>query len=229
MIENSPASRAAKRLLDRLHARVIAGDLKALDEFCERVLKELRYQLAAKWPHEDRDLIDMSLDDALLKYARLPGRYDPSRGHPIAYIKKISVDRLFDLRRSRGRRLFHEVTADFDAIATSAFLAEPSSPTPERNMEVEEQRSLLISVAKNDPERVFVTAWYEGSTSAELAQILGLQDASNAKQQGAVHAIKERLRKRARLAAARLRSDCTEDQRRDRQTVKKKTSEWFQR
>jgi len=60
-------AKQSKALLDRLHARVLAGDRTALNEFCERVLADARRQIVWRWPHEDLHLIDSAIDDALVK------------------------------------------------------------------------------------------------------------------------------------------------------------------
>jgi DNA-directed RNA polymerase specialized sigma24 family protein len=195
------ASRETKRVLDRLHARVLAGDDEALNEFCRRVFTQARGQLVAKTPQEDRDLIETAVDNALLRYVLQPGRYDPSRGHPIPFFKKIAMDSLIDMRRLRRRRSVHEVTVGLDFPGVSG-KADPALPDGERQIHLAEQRHLLMSAARSDQERAFVTAWREGSTTAELAQILSLHHSSNIEPRVGVHAMKARLRKRARSAAA---------------------------
>ena len=206
LLTNALHLRSTRRQLNQLHSRALVGDQEALNEFCHCVYLEVRKQLLARSPHEDPHLIEMAVDDALFKHATHRARYDTSRGHPIAFIKKIALDSLADLRRSRLRRLSHEVTAGLDFPAAVA-RTESTLRARETERYLSARVRILMSVACSDRERMFVRAWLQGASTGRLAAILELPASDTTPADIRVHAVKERLRKRARLAIQDDRSN----------------------
>lgn len=190
---------ASKLALDALHTRALAGDLGAQADFCAGVFTEVRRQLRAARPREDPDFIDMALDDALARYGARPETYDPDRGHPFALFRKMAIDRLVDLQRSRGRRLAHEVTAGIH-VETVELAAEPFDDPAERASDfarLAELRVQFLAVCRTARDRAFVHAWLDGGRHADLATVLELDHLLEDAQKADVQRTKVRLRQAA--------------------------------
>jgi hypothetical protein len=192
------AAEDLKAELDRLHARVLAGSAEALELFCQRAGMELLRQLRTEHPAEDPHLTQMAIDDALVKYALNPRRYDPTRGHPVALLKKVARDALIDHQRIRSRQAAREITVGVDLGALGRRVGD--GPEAAAVQVRARQRELVVASGRTRRDRNFLRAWLDGASDEVLAKILGIERRPAEEQGQRVGRVTERLR----LAAKRL-------------------------
>jgi len=193
-------ARPVKRDLDALHARAVAGDREARDEFCRRVFIVLCRQRRGRPIELDADLVDESIVDAVMKLWHEPERYDPNLGNPITFAKKICHDCLVDRIRKSVSRRAHETTQRIDFGSRGCASAEVN---PEVRLLAEEAaretHRRRFAVCRTADERAFVEALF-GSTIEEAENALGIAHLPADARKGQLRRVVKRLHERAERA-----------------------------
>ena len=79
-MDNQESNQELRELGNRLHQRMLAGDVTAFGEIAELMLPVITERLSKKFPNlEDPHLVDTAVVDALLNYQNNPLQYDQSK------------------------------------------------------------------------------------------------------------------------------------------------------
>jgi DNA-directed RNA polymerase specialized sigma24 family protein len=157
-----------------LHSRVIAGDGNALEELLAWVTRVLRSRLRRLELGHDPHLVDEAIDDTLLRYVRMPCRYEPHRGSLLAWLSSCAVNRARDISRSERRRR-RRCAIVASNMATHAPLLETGNGQGEGTVEWSTYREKLLTFARTPTERAFLVARLDGQSLDAQAQILGIR------------------------------------------------------
>ncbi len=140
---------ALSLLYDR-HASAVMG-------VCVRILR-------------DRGEAEEVTGDVFVEVWQRATRYDPTRGHPIAYLLNLARSRAIDRLRTRPRLLRAVENADerpVEAVATGSPFAD--ARTGQMRAHIERALSGLIPEQK----RALTLAYFDGMSHAEIASTLG--------------------------------------------------------
>lgn len=92
-----------------LHGQLLAGDHRAASKIVELTIAPLVAIVARDVAGlHDRQDVEQTCFDALLKYLANPSAYDPQRAALTTYLAAIAKGKAQTLRRSQGRRTTHE-------------------------------------------------------------------------------------------------------------------------
>jgi DNA-directed RNA polymerase specialized sigma24 family protein len=92
-----------------LHGQLLAGDRRAASKIVELTIAPLVAIVARDVAGlYDRQDVEQTCFDALLKYLANPGAYSPQRGALMTYLAAIAKGKARTLRRSQTRRTTHE-------------------------------------------------------------------------------------------------------------------------
>jgi RNA polymerase sigma-70 factor (ECF subfamily) len=179
--------------LTDLHARVIDGDLTALEAIAKDVLPRLRCHLHCAFRHIDDDVLQDAAEDAVMDYARSPQRFDASCHE--------SLDRC--LYRAAWRNVADSLDADVKRRRREARYATETA-SQDRTPEVEPSGNIdadltrrILDFAINDAEREALRCWLTGEHGADrLAQALGVDFLPILEQRRTVKRFKDRILKR---------------------------------
>lgn len=187
--------------IDDLHAKLLDGDIRAIDPLCERLLGGLRAALSKIRLSVDGHVVEGSIDDAIMDYLRAPTRYDPRRGSLIVWLSRCALNRVRDAQRSARRRWNLEVAAGVDITSF------PAIPSPDGSRDYERWilhcRRQLFSVARSEGERRFISARLAGMPErAQVAQ-LGVARVTSTESRREAQRVWDLLRRRLRWHRAR--------------------------
>ncbi len=181
---------------ERLHERLLGGDVTAPAEIAERFAPALVTHLQRRFPNlYDPHLVETAADDALLDYLRRPQQFDPRRLSLSAYLGMAARGDLLNAlreRRAEARRVALDDPAmdieleRLDEVSVEEQVARLASPLWRR------LHALLPDPA--DHEIVLLMMEGERSTAA-YAEVLGLSQHPAADQADHVKRHKDRLRK----------------------------------
>jgi hypothetical protein len=180
--------------LPDLHARVVDGDLMALEAIAEDVLPRLRRQLRRAFRRTTDDVLQDAAEDAVMDYARCPQRFDASSDE--------SLDRC--LYRAAWRNVADSVDADAKRRTREARYVNETAPRgrapemtePSGSIDADLPR-LILELAVSDTEREALRCVLTGERSMErLAQALGVGALPILDQRRTVKQFKDRILKR---------------------------------
>jgi RNA polymerase sigma-70 factor (ECF subfamily) len=205
-----------EQVLQRIHARLLAGDTTAFEELAEFYLGVLERRLRAKWPGVPADAYWDAITNTLFDYAEHPQRYDPQRAPLHAYLFMSATRDLQNVLERDWRRR-RRAPVSLDAVEDrgdgrndplSQRLADERA-SPDHWLD-EPDPVLLAAVAAALPDardRAVLELMSEGERrTAAFAELLGAADLPPDEQRKVVKRAKDRIQKRVQRAIAR-RSD----------------------
>lgn len=139
---------------NKLHKKLIDGDILASAEIAEYLLPKLTQQLKRKFPDVyDAHMIDTSVADALLNYLDKPNRYDPTKQSLAGYLLMSAKGDLLNALRPRKidestLRLLESVELDDD------FSEESIGDIVADEIDVEEEVTQRLSSVWSQIERI---------------------------------------------------------------------------
>jgi len=177
----------------RLQRELEAGETGADDELCALVLPRVSRHLCRRWPRVDPQVIDESVEDALLWHLGHRHAYDEDRASLVTYLTQIARCRLVDRLRRCSRQAAREAIA-----RTSQDIVVELGERPEP---VWRRLRLIYKMCHTRHERRCVVALAHGMSFADVASALKIEDLSRTEQRRMVKRIKDRVRARVRRAA----------------------------
>jgi hypothetical protein len=201
-----PAPRYAgqRRRLEALHARVLAGDDRAVEEICRLLLAAGQRIVRTRRPTADLFTIEDAVLDAVATYLRRPERFDPPRSGLLTWISLAAVRHVDDQRQREDARKAAE------AVVASETRQAPSRQWPP----MLGIKLVLTKAATSRRERKFLAAWLRHRSFNNLVHILGISDVSAASQIQEVRRLQERLRLRMKRIARQIRQESPAGRRR---------------
>jgi CheY-like chemotaxis protein len=176
--------------LESLHARVLTGQLSAIECVAASLPRELPPRLRRVFPHVPSELIIDATEDAILEYAANPARFDPLRHISLkdfigfAARRNLASTVLAESRRKRREARYAAV----QPIITPVTDSEPVQF---------DLWACLLSVITDPVELRAAKRWLDGDRSTDaLAEALGIDDLSQADRRREVKRFKDRLLKR---------------------------------
>lgn len=161
----SASSDSAALGLSAALQRVGAGDRAAFEEVYRRTSMKLFGVCLRILPV--RQEAEEALQDAYLSVWQRATSFDPARGSAMTWLITLTRNRAIDRLRCRGKA----VAAPIDLAAE---IADPSPLAPALLVASEEEQRLAhcLSTLETGDARLIRTAFFDGSTYAELAQRL---------------------------------------------------------
>jgi DNA-directed RNA polymerase specialized sigma24 family protein len=156
---------------DDLHLRIAAGDSSAVDLLVVILLPVLRAHLRVAIPRADPHDVDAAILDSIMTYLGAPMRFNPAKGVLVAWMRRIAINRLRDVRRAERVRLTREspVGLCFDTEAPSSLHTDRDHPS---EIWIRAHRRELLSVARTPEERRFIEARLDGRSTVEQLKAL---------------------------------------------------------
>jgi RNA polymerase sigma-70 factor (ECF subfamily) len=155
----SSRDQGALSLLYDRHASAVLG-------MCMRILK-------------DRSEAEEVAGDVFIEVWDRAARYDPTRGHPVAYLLSLARSRAIDRLRTRTRRERIFLDADprsSEPGASRRPVEAVADGTPFADARTEEMRAHLeraMSGLKPEQKRTLILAYFDGMSHSEIASALG--------------------------------------------------------
>lgn len=184
-----------REALDRIHARLVAGDVVASSELFRLVHRALTATLRKRvgtlmtW-EEAAD----TATDAIVEYTSRPGRFDPSRSGLFGYLLLIARRDALDLLRKRG-------TAQKNlARLVELWGAEANTQEEAPDVRLDADRILhehRDRIVREDGDELVLRLYLEGvKETVAYAEALGLAGLSPTEQKKAVKTRKDRIEQR---------------------------------
>jgi len=149
---------ALSLLYDR-HASAVLG-------VCMRILKE-------------RSEAEEVTGDVFTEVWDRAARYDPTRGHPVAYLLNLARSRAIDRLRTKARRERILVDADGGVSPTGGSrrpIEAVAAGSPFADARTEQMRTHIeraMSGLKHEQKRALILAYFDGMSHSEIASALG--------------------------------------------------------
>jgi RNA polymerase sigma-70 factor (ECF subfamily) len=213
----SPAQAASEQ--DRqLHARLLGKDPSASSDLANVYLPELVARLARAFRNVDGHLVEEAAIDAVLDVAQHPTRYDPARSSLRAYLYMAARGDLRNKLQHEQRRRRREVSlAEEDAPRVEHLLqtrnpsredAEDPALQAERQGALKPGLSRVLDAAFTPREREIIELIQHGERrTSTYARCLGITHLSPSDQRREIKRVKDRLLKRLRRLAPRVKRD----------------------
>jgi DNA-directed RNA polymerase specialized sigma24 family protein len=152
-------------------------------------------------PSIDPEVINDSVEDAVVRYLRQPHLFDGSRSRLDTFISMIATHNALNILDAQGRRRQAEGRAAAEATATA-----PETVLPQRGWDKGKVPAIRSFMRGLEPrERQFLAARLAGERrTSELARTLGLSHLSVTDQRQAVKRENDKLRVRLRRLYDRL-------------------------
>jgi DNA-directed RNA polymerase specialized sigma24 family protein len=178
-----------------LHAGVLAGDERTIEEVAGALLSRVCRVLRARRPWAPPDGIEDAALDAIADYLTHPDRFRPESSSLLTWVTVAADRNLLDAaRRERAR------VRALDALPLVLLSPhEPAMPPPGI-------RAALLFALKTRVERKFALAWLRGRPSTTLAAIIEVSSLPEGERNGRIRLFKERIRLRLKRAAAQHRT-----------------------
>jgi hypothetical protein len=188
------ARQAGQRLdLEALHARVLLGDERAVDEVCRLLLASGQRIVHARRATADPFTIEDAVLGAIASYLLHPQRFDPHRSSLLSWIALAAIRDLDKQRHREDARRAAEAV-----VAPEAVILLTSRP----RIGI---KAVVIRAAPNRRERKFLLAWLRRRSFDELVRILGISDQPLESQIQQVRRLQECLRLRMKRIAGTIR------------------------
>ncbi len=202
-------NRAAERAL---HARLLAGDATAPADLVEQYLPFLVARLTRRFPRVDPQEVESAAVQTLFKTAQQPQRYQPDRARLDAYLyMDARGDVLNALESARRRAAREQPMGPVELIAAARNLSREGDDPAEIVLGGERVDPSLLDLLREvfaDQEWEVVRLMIDDERDTRVyARLLGLEHLPPAEQRRAVKRVKDRLDKRLRRLAQRIRSD----------------------
>jgi DNA-directed RNA polymerase specialized sigma24 family protein len=186
-----------------IHQRLLNRDVTAPAELAERYLLHLIKNVSSAYPKvDDPHLCSDACEDAILKYIKEPGKFDPEKLGLLAYLKMSAVGDLKNEFEKRDRRRRHESTEE--DVEEKRVL---------RNEGREGFGSPQFIIIQNESElhqEQLLEQWFPDPTDRQLArmvldqerdtklyvEVLGIESESIDEQRNIVKRHKDRIKKR---------------------------------
>ena len=188
-----------KERFDRLHSQVANGSAEAAAQVAEDVLPLLRQSLARRLRIADGHVLETAVGDAVMTYLSDPSKYEPSRGHPVAWLSQIALNRYRDQARRERSRSRRQVSLDCQpAIADrpAALVQGHWVDVLDRRPSSSSLRRQLLQSAQSRTERDFLVCVLEGASFSARAQALNCHEREIGVQRLIVNRTWDRLRHR---------------------------------
>lgn len=184
-------------------------------------LDHLRQKLIRRYGHIDADLLDASIEDALMHYQNRPQCFDASRGVPrLCYLEwrtRHYLDKRFQKVRRRqqhekavgvSEKKFEKIVSEVRGRGGIYLGKDRTEQGPdERREESNGWRKVLgrILMLLNTHDRAGVFLFLLGASREEWVQHLGIERLSEREQQQQVNREKDRLMKKLKRWAQKMR------------------------
>lgn len=189
------ARHAGERLcLEALHARVLLGDGRAVEEVCRLLLASGQRIVHARRPAADPSTIEDAVLDAITDYLLHPQRFDPQRSSLLSWIALAATRDVDDQCQHEHARSAAEAVVAPEAV---------SSLTSRPGLGI---KPVLLRAAPTRRERKFLIAWLRGRSFEELVRILSISGQPLESQIQQVRHLQERLRLRMKRMAGTTHS-----------------------
>lgn len=143
---------------------VAAGDSSALGALYDRHVRLLtvvgrRFDLP-------QSTVDDLIHELFLRVWRRPERFDEDRGTALSWLTLQMRSRCLDLLRRDSRRA--------ELLEEGADLLKPSRPADPPTMKLRKEVRQLVEQLDPDLREVILRAYFEGESTAEIAEMLGI-------------------------------------------------------
>lgn len=196
-----------------LHARLLSRDPTAPSDLARGHLDGLVRRLHAHFPQVDDHLVQDVAITLILSLAQRPEQYDPNRSPLASYLRMAASGDLKNALRSeqrRSRRLVALADVELAHPTGNSFVESPTDPAElVAAAEFAESHTMALFRSQFDPlEREFVQLYLDGERrTPAFAAVLGIEHWAPAEQAREVKKVKDRLLKRLRRLAPKVRRD----------------------
>jgi RNA polymerase sigma-70 factor (ECF subfamily) len=196
-----------------LHARLLAGDPTAPSDLAAAYLPPLVARLARTNPQADPHLVETIATDVVLATAEHPERYQPDRGSLGNYLHMAARGDLLNAFKRDSRRAARERPMDPVELAALEGNSLQDDADPAEIVAARESvdPALLALVRDNfsvrDRQIVELMVVDEVRDTNVYARLLGIEHLPPEQRKREVKRVKDRLIKRLRRLAPRIRSD----------------------